>query len=278
MNNIIRLIAENIKMLRIRDLLDIAIVAFAIYKCIKLIKETRAAQLIKGVLVLVIITQLAGWIQLNATSYILANTMQVGVFALVVVFQPELRRVLEKVGTNTLGRIFAPEYQAESITPKICEAVEYMSSRKIGALILMERNTKLGDVMISGTEINADVSAQLLINIFMSNTPLHDGATIIGDNRIKASACFLPLTQKNIFSKELGTRHRAAIGISEITDCIAVVVSEETGIISVALNGEITRNLTVQKLGEMLDEVMFSSVNDNKKKENKIIKWVVKKQ
>ncbi len=278
MNNIIRLIAENIKMLRIRDLLDIAIVAFAIYKCIKLIKETRAAQLIKGVLVLVIITQLAGWIQLNATSYILANTMQVGVFALVVVFQPELRRVLEKVGTNTLGRIFAPEYQAKSITPKICEAVEYMSSRKIGALILMERNTKLGDVMISGTEINADVSAQLLINIFMANTPLHDGATIIGDNRIKASACFLPLTQKNIFSKELGTRHRAAIGISEITDCIAVVVSEETGIISVALNGEITRNLTVQKLGEMLDKVMLSSVNDNKKKENKIIKWVVKKQ
>ncbi len=277
MGSILQIIAENIKMLRIRDLFDIAIVAFAIYKCVKLVKETRAAQLIKGLIILVVVTQLAGWIQLNATSYILANTMQVGLFAIVVVFQPELRRVLEKVGSNTFKGMFTGEYEAKSITPKVCEAVEYMSEHKIGALILMERNTKLGDVMISGTEINADVSAQLLINIFMSNTPLHDGATIIGDNKIKASACFLPLTQKNIFSKELGTRHRAAIGISEITDCMAVVVSEETGKISVAKNGEITRGLTVQKLGELMDEIMLDSNPESKNKEKKIIKWVVKK-
>ncbi len=279
MTDAMSFLMDNIRMLRIRDFIDIAIVSYAVYKCIKLVKETRAAQLVKGVLILIILTQLSDWLQFNATNYILSNTMQVGVFALLVVFQPELRRVLEKMGTTTFGRIFSQEYEAENITPKICEAVEYMAERKIGALIIMERNTKLGDIMTSGTVLNAKVSPQLLINIFIPNTPLHDGATVIGDNIIKASACFLPLSQNNSLSKEMGTRHRAAVGVSEITDCVAIVVSEETGTISIAQNGKITRNLTAKALGEKLDEIMLSDkgVADLGKK-RKLKRWTVNRK
>lgn len=279
MTDAMSFLMDNIRMLRIRDFIDIAIVSYAVYKCIKLVKETRAAQLVKGVLILIILTQLSDWLQFNATNYILSNTMQVGVFALLVVFQPELRRVLEKMGTTTFGRIFSQEYEAENITPKICEAVEYMAERKIGALIIMERNTKLGDIMTSGTVLNAKVSPQLLINIFIPNTPLHDGATVIGDNIIKASACFLPLSQNNSLSKEMGTRHRAAVGVSEITDCVAIVVSEETGAISIAQNGKITRNLTAKTLGEKLDEIMLSDkgVADLGKK-RKLKRWTVNRK
>ena len=279
MTDAMSFLMDNIRMLRIRDFIDIAIVSYAVYKCIKLVKETRAAQLVKGVLILIILTQLSDWLQFNATNYILSNTMQVGVFALLVVFQPELRRVLEKMGTTTFGRIFSQEYEAENITPRICEAVEYMAERKIGALIIMERNTKLGDIMTSGTVLNAKVSPQLLINIFIPNTPLHDGATVIGDNIIKASACFLPLSQNNSLSKEMGTRHRAAVGVSEITDCVAIVVSEETGTISIAQNGKITRNLTAKTLGEKLDEIMLSDKGDaDLGKKRKLKRWTVNRK
>lgn len=256
MAEIFSYIMDNLRMIRIRDIIDVAIVSYAIYKCFKLVRETRAAQLIKGVLILVAITQISDWLNFNVSSYILSNTMQLGFFALVVVFQPELRRVLEKVGTTTMSKVFSGIYEEENINHKICDAVEYMSSQKIGALILMERKTKLGDIMASGTDMNAKVSAELLVNIFTPNTPLHDGATVIGDNVIKSAACFLPLTQNNNLSKEMGTRHRAAVGISEITDCISVVVSEETGTISVACNGEITRNLSSKQLEKYLDKMM----------------------
>ncbi len=252
---------DNLRMIRIRDFIDVAIVSYAIYKCFKLVRETRAAQLIKGVLILVAITQISDWLDFNVSSYILSNTMQLGFFALVVVFQPELRRVLEKVGTTTMSKVFTGIYEEENINHKICDAVEYMASQKIGALILMERKTKLGDIMASGTDMDAKVSAELLVNIFTPNTPLHDGATVIGDNVIKSAACFLPLTQNNNLSKEMGTRHRAAVGISEITDCISVVVSEETGTISVACNGEITRNLSPKQLEKYLDKMMQPEKN-----------------
>lgn len=280
MSEFLSFLMDNIRLVRITDLLDIAIVSYAIYKCVMLIKETRAAQLIKGVIVLVILLQLSGWMKLNATNYILSNTMQVGVFALIVLFQPELRRVLEKMGTNTMRKLFNQGFETdEDVTPCICEAVEYMSSQRIGALILIERSTKLGDFMTSGTVLNAKVTPQLIINIFTPNTPLHDGATVIGGNVIKASACFLPLSQNNELSKELGTRHRAAVGVSEITDCLAIVVSEETGAISVAINGTIRRNITVKRLEEMLREIKAadSAVNEIKSK-TKLKKWTVKKK
>lgn len=280
MSEFLSFIMDNLRLVRITDFLDIAIVSYAIYKCVMLIKETRAAQLIKGIIVLVILLQLSGWLRLNATNYILSNTMQVGVFALVVLFQPELRRALEKMGTSTMRRLFNQEFETdEDVTPSICEAVEYMSSQRIGALILMERSTKLGDFTTSGTVLNAKVTPQLLINIFTPNTPLHDGATVIGNNIVKASACFLPLSQNNGLSKELGTRHRAAVGVSEITDCMAIVVSEETGAVSVAINGTIRRNLSIKQLEKMLNQIKDtdSAVSEIKGK-TKLKKWAVKKK
>ena len=280
MADVLSFLMDNLRLVKITDILDIIIVSYAIYKCIMLIKETRAAQLIKGVIFLIVFLQLSGWMRLNVTNYILSNTMQVGVFALVVLFQPELRRVLEKMGTTTMAKLFSQEFETEENTVEaICEAVEYMSSQKIGALILMERSTKLGDIMTSGTELNAKVTPQLIINIFTPNTPLHDGATVIGNNVIKASACFLPLSQNNELSKEMGTRHRAAVGVSEITDCLAIVVSEETGALSIALNGKIKRNITVKQLGKTLDEIRTtdSSATETKSKA-KLKKWTVKKK
>ena len=280
MSEFLSFIMDNLRLVRITDFLDIAIVSYAIYKCVMLIKETRAAQLIKGIIVLVILLQLSRWLRLNATNYILSNTMQVGVFALVVLFQPELRRALEKMGTSTMRRLFNQEFETdEDVTPSICEAVEYMSSQRIGALILMERSTKLGDFTTSGTVLNAKVTPQLLINIFTPNTPLHDGATVIGNNIVKASACFLPLSQNNGLSKELGTRHRAAVGVSEITDCMAIVVSEETGAVSVAINGTIRRNLSIKQLEKMLNQIKNtdSAVSEIKGK-TKLKKWAVKKK
>jgi len=274
---------QNLALIRFRDILDISIVAFVIYICVKFVRETRAFQIIKGIIILVVFAQLADWLDLNAIGFLLTNTMQVGVLAIIILFQPEIRRALEKVATSSVKGTFFNDTDENSIViDAICEAAKYMSSEKIGALMILERNTKLGDIMKSGTALDAQISPQLLINIFMSNTPLHDGATVIGGNKIKASACFLPLTQNNSFSKELGTRHRAAIGISEITDCISVVVSEETGKISIATNGELIRNIHIDNLAKTIVKIMG---NDDENVENtdkhnlitRISHWVVKK-
>ncbi|MBE7030576.1 MAG: TIGR00159 family protein [Ruminococcaceae bacterium] len=278
------MIIENIKMLRLRDILDIAIVAFFIYKGVKLVKETRAVQLIKGIVILVVVTQLSGWLQFNSLSYILRNAMQVGLIALLIVFQPELRRALEKVGRSSVGWFFSPDGLDVSHTiGELVEAAVHLSEHKIGALMVVERTTKLADITKTGVEINSDVSAQLLVNIFIPNTPLHDGAVIIGDDRIKAAACFLPLTQNNNLSKELGTRHRAAIGISENADCVVVVVSEETGKISIAINGDMTRNLNGDTLKRALEKTLCEThatetARVHAKAKAKIKGWAVKKK
>ena len=152
--------------------------------------------------------QVSDWLDLNAVSYLLANTMQLGLIAILIMFQPEIRRSLEKIGNITAtGSIFSSADEVEVVADAICESSKYMTDKKIGALIIFERNVKLGDIIKTGTSLNADISSQLLVNIFMSNTPLHDGAVVRGEGRIKAAACFLPLTQNNSFSKELGTRH-----------------------------------------------------------------------
>lgn len=285
MSGAIEFIIQNLRLIRLRDIIDIVIVAFIIYKGVMLVKETRAVQLIKGIIILVIATQVANWMQLNAIGYLLSNTMQVGVLAIIIMFQPEIRRALEKMGTSTIaGNFFSTNDEIADVADAVCEASKYMSEHRIGALMLLERNTKLGDIMKSGTALDAQISPQLLINIFMSNTPLHDGATVIGGNKIKASACFLPLTQNNSFSKELGTRHRAAIGVSEIADCISIVVSEETGKISVAMNGELERNVNIEQLRNTIINIMGS---DNEQKENsdakqslfeKIAHWMVERK
>lgn len=259
---------------RIRDIIDILIVAYAIYKGIKLLRETRAAQLVKGILVLVVALQLSSFLNLYMVNYILANTMQVGLIAILVMFQPELRRALEKMGRSKFGKIFSfddddiEEKNTNTIT-QICEAVANLSENRTGALIILERDTRIGDIIRTGVNLNSDVSAELLINIFVPNTPLHDGAVIIRNNRIIAASCFLPLTQNSELNIELGTRHRAAIGITETSDCISLVVSEETGKISLALDGTLTRNLTVDSLHRALSKLLSpepTHLNKNKLK------------
>jgi len=257
LGNFFGMLFDNLKMLRIRDLIDIAIVAFVIYHGIKLVKETRASQLIKGIIALIIFAQISAMMQFHSVNFILENTLQLGLIALLIVFQPELRRTLEKVGSTTFTRLIkinddTPDTNSEQIS----SAVRKLAFSKTGALILIERQTKLGDIISSGIILDSQISEDLLENIFVPNTPLHDGAVIIGDGRIKAAACVLPLTENNSFSKELGTRHRAAIGISEVTDCIAIVVSEETGKISMAMHGQIKRDYTSASLKKEIDRIL----------------------
>ena len=275
---------NNLKIVRVRDFIDIAIVAFAIYKGISLFRETRASKLIKGILVLIIFTQIARVMQLNTVNFILENTLQIGLIAILIVFQPELRRAREKVGTASIKKIIKiNDDSEENDIGEVCRAVSKLASSKTGALIIIERTTKLGDIMSSGIIIDSKISEGLLINIFVPNTPLHDGAVVIGDNRIKAAACFLPLTQDNTLSKELGTRHRAAVGISEVADCLAIVVSEETGKISLAHNGKIYRDFTGASLHKKINEFMESdrdNLTDNLKKikKDRILSRTVKKK
>ncbi len=257
---------NNLKILRIRDFIDVAIVAYVIYKGIKLIKETRASKLIKGILLLVTFMYISNVLQLNAVNFILENTIQIGLIAILIVFQPELRRALEKVGTTSFLKLIKTTEEENDIGA-VCSAVAKLAKSKTGALIIIERSTKLGDIMASGTPIDSQITEALLVNLFVPNTPLHDGAVVIGDNRIKAAACFLPLTEKNSFSKELGTRHRAAIGVSEVADCISIVVSEETGTISMAMNGSIRRDYTPTTLKREINEILESDKpSDNLKK------------
>lgn len=266
---------------RIRDIIDILIVAFVIYKGIKLVRETRAAQLVKGILVLVVALQFSSFLDLYMVNYILANTMQVGLIAILIMFQPELRRALEKMGRSKFGKILSfddvdiEEKNTNTIT-QICEAVGNLSENRIGALIILERDTRIGDIIRTGVNLNSDVSSELLINIFVPNTPLHDGAVIIRDNRITAASCFLPLTQNSELNIELGTRHRAAIGITETSDCVSLVVSEETGKISLALDGTLTRNLTVESLQRALTRLLSSESNQLNKNKFKIWKGLKK--
>ena len=275
-------LVQNLRLVRIRDILDILIVAFVIFGVIKLVMETRAAQLVKGIVALVVASQVADWLDLNAISYLLTNTMQVGVLAIFIMFQPEIRRALEKIGNTTSGQLFATTDEIEVMADQVCESVTYMAEKNIGALIIMERTTKLGDIMKSGTMLDANVSPQLLTNIFMSNTPLHDGATIISQGRVKAAACFLPLTQNNSFSKELGTRHRAGIGVSEVADCISIIVSEETGKVSVATDGTLKRNVQSNQLKEIIVKGLGNEDNQKHWTKNpvlnKLIDMVVRKK
>ena len=206
--------------------------------------------------------------------------MQVGVLALVIVFQPELRRALDKIGRSRFGNILKPDMPADysvfDMINAIKEAVGSLSLSKTGALIVVERETKLGEIIHTGTTLDAAVSPQMLENIFFPNSPLHDGAVILKKGRIAAASCYLPLTNDDSLNKQLGTRHRAAIGISETADCVAIVVSEETGKISLALGGDLTRNLTPDSLAKWLEKLLLPSDEENPDGKS-IIKKVARK-
>ena len=261
-----------ISLMRPGDFIDILIVAFALFKGIKLVQETRAQQLVKAVVILLLILWGSTLFGLHTIKYILENVMQVGFIALLIIFQPELRRLLEKVGRSKIGNLFtqSPE-NIDRMVEEIAEAATYLSAHKIGALVAIEKNTKIGDVVTTGTPLSADISSALLINIFIPNTPLHDGAVVIQDGRISAASCLLPLTQNDSLSRELGTRHRAALGLSEISDAVVIIVSEETGKISVAKDGDMVRNLTGDTLRRILYKNLVETETVNPTEE--IRKW-----
>ena len=259
-------------LMRITDVIDIAIVAFAIYKGIKIVKETRAQQLVKAIVILLVILWGSTLLRLHTITYILENVMQVGFIALIIIFQPELRRLLEKVGRSKIGNLFGttPE-NVDYMVEEVSDAATYLSAHKIGALIVLERGTRIGDIVTTGTRLSADITSALLINIFIPNTPLHDGAVVIGDGRIRAAGCLLPLTQNDSLSRELGTRHRAALGITEVSDAIVVVVSEETGKISLARDGDMVRNLTADTLRRTLYNNLVEA--ETSKPVEELLKW-----
>ncbi len=255
----------------IRDIIDILVVAYLLYIVLAWIKDTRTWALFKGVMIVLIVASVAYLFQLHTLWWVVSNAITVGTFAILVVFQPELRRALEQIGRGKLfeSLLNTSEQIEDGLSNEAIEAIAkaavHMSKYKTGALVVLEQETKLGDVERTGIKIDALLSSQLLINIFEKNTPLHDGAVIIKNNRISAATCFLPLSDSMEISKDLGTRHRAAIGISESTDALVIVVSEENGIISCVRNGKIKRGLDAELIKKILLSTRKKKRSDRKK-------------
>ncbi|MDD3395702.1 MAG: diadenylate cyclase CdaA [Acidaminococcaceae bacterium] len=242
----------------ILDIIDILVVAFFLNKVYQMLENTRAASLVKGLFVLLLATLVSKWLNLYVINWILEKCMTVLMIALPIVFQPELRRALEQIGRGKLFRksTVLNELQVENMLEAVATAADDLSRHRIGALIVFERETGLTDFIETGIQIDALITAELFENIFIPNTPLHDGAVIIRGDRIQAAGCILPLTEARNLSQELGTRHRAAIGMSEQSDALVLVVSEETGTISLARGGSLQRYLTHQDVISLLEPIM----------------------
>ncbi|WP_429970677.1 diadenylate cyclase CdaA [Fructilactobacillus sp. Tb1] len=227
------------------NILDILVVWVLIYELIMLLRGTRSIQLFRGIIILILAKVISLYLGLTMTSWILDQVINWGVIGIIVVFQPEIRRALEKLGRSSVfGQSQQENVKVEKLIKALDGAIQYMSKRRIGALMSIQMKTGLEEYIETGIPLDADVSSQLLINIFIPNTPLHDGAVIIKDFRVASAASYLPLSQSNLIPKELGTRHRAAVGISEVTDAITIVISEETGEVSITRNNELLRGMT----------------------------------
>ena len=279
MEELVSMIVNALRNISISACIDIVVVAFIFYKGYFLIKETRAEQLLKGIALIIVLIPISYLFNLSMLYYILNKTLAIGVLSVVIIFQPEIRRALEHLGRSAFEdkHGFENEEQRNKNVNEIVEAVINLAETKTGALIAIEQGTGLGELIASGTEIDSKISANLLENIFVINTPLHDGATIIGKGRILASGCVLPLTNQDI-NKKLGTRHRAGIGLSEISDALVIVVSEETGIISLAINGRLTRNYDRDRLKIILLKIMEERENKRVKTASKKVKgWIAGK-
>ena len=256
-------------------ILDILIVGYIAYKFIKSARSSRVWQLLKGIVLIVLITILSGIFELRILNWFLTIFTTYGVIALMVIFQPELRRVLEQLGTNKFTKFLgiglekSLETKTKEDIYKVVIATKELSNNKVGGLIVIERDIKLDDIMDTGVKIDAEVSPQLLVNLFVPNTPLHDGAVIISKNKISAAACILPLSDDKQISKGLGTRHRAAIGISRETDAIAIVVSEETSKISIAKDGNLIVDLKEEALKNILIKNLVTKKFENEENEKK---------
>lgn len=250
------------------DLLDVLIVTGLLYFVIKLVRETRAGQLVKGIILLVALFLFSSWWELTMLNAILRSFFQSAFIVAVILFQPEIRQALEQVGRSRVGQslvsaVGVKDKENESLRRAIngvVEATAILQQMRMGALIVFERTTKLGEIAATGTIVEADPSAQLIANIFFNKAPLHDGATIIRNGRVYAAGCILPLSASDNVSADLGTRHRAALGMSENSDAVVVVVSEETGRISIAMNGRLTRDYNRVSLGEMLEKTLIGSM------------------
>ena len=259
---------------RATDVLDIMVVAFIIYNLIKIVRETRAEQLVKGILVLIVAFFISGLFSLKMLNALFASFFQFSVLAVLIVFQPELRSALEHIGRSKIAKYWNSisggkgideerTKQIRSVINSVSEAANNFQRSKTGALIVFERQTRLGDIIDTGTVLDAEPSVSIIGNIFFNKAPLHDGALIVREGKLYAAGCILPLTaNNNLVSSELGTRHRAAIGISENSDAVAVVVSEETGNISIAVNGVITRDYTRETLNVALEELLVPQNNE----------------
>lgn len=246
-------IIRQFSMMGIIDVLDIIIVSFLLYYVYKFIKDRRAGKLAGGLLLFVVVLFAAEIFGFQTLRYLFSNIIQVGIIAIVIIFQPELRAALEKMGGESLKSItnIKPKNSKSDIeeaVESLCSAVFDLASTKTGALIVLENTTKLGDIVKTGVVVNADLNSSLVKNIFFNNAPLHDGAMIIREMRILAAGCFLPLTDSSELSKDLGTRHRAGLGMSEASDAKVIIVSEETGVVSVAFNGKLRRRYTHETL------------------------------
>lgn len=248
-------ILQFIKMIRIMDLVDIAIVAFVIYHLMTFIRRSRSGQVAKALFILAAVMIVAALAQLRVISFFLNRALELGLIALVIIFQPELRRFLERIGSGQLKEIFAPAPESEEQETAIVETVDAYTSLakdKVGALMVFERKTLLDDVIKTGTPLDCSVSSMLLKNLFWNKAPLHDGAVIVRNGRIVGAGCMLPLSGNVNLSRDLGMRHRAGIGISENSDAIVAIVSEETGSISVAIDGMLKRHLSAETLERLL--------------------------
>lgn len=242
------------------QIIDILLVTYVIYKLIMVIRGTRAVQLLKGITVILAVWFLSKFLGLRTLEFLMTQTVTYGLLAIIIIFQPELRRALEQLGR---GRFFSSRTIPQDDAVKksidaIVKASLYMGKRRIGALISVERETGMGDYVETGIAMNANLTSELLINTFIPNTPLHDGAVILKDNTILAAGCYLPLSESTFISKELGTRHRAALGVSEVTDAITIIVSEETGHISITKNGDLQRELNEEQLRSILEKELLT--------------------
>lgn len=263
----------------INDAIDMLIIAYIFYKMLMFIKDTRAEQLFKGVIMLLVATQLSGMLKLHTLYWILVKILEVGFILPFIIFQPELRAGLEHIGRNTSIIKFGGhgdsdiDKDQDLVIAEMVDALYDLASMKIGALVVLEGKTKINEIVDTGTKIEGRVTKQLLCNIFIPNTPLHDGAVVVRDKKIKSAACILPLTQRKDISKELGTRHRAAIGVSEMSDCLTLVVSEETGSVSITRSGKIYRDVTRERLTNILKN-FYKTKSEN----TNIFKELMKKQ
>jgi len=248
------------------DIVDILIVAYLIYRILSFMRKTSASSVIKGIVFVLVIAWLSNFLSLNVVEYVLNQALQMGVLVLVVLFQPELRKLFEQVGSTRLNILFRKRYKrenAEVMLQSVLSASEAMSKSKTGAIIVFEREVGLNDYAVSGTMIDASITPELIKNVFYPNSPLHDGALLISEGRMLAAACILPLSNNINLSNDLGMRHRAAVGISERSDAIAVIISEQTGAISVAVDGMLKRNLEIDTFELLLRNEL--SLKDTKR-------------